>query len=112
MLIRFFLTSVLLMPPASWAACTIQQVGALTFSDCPAEGHATNAAVGGVVLQPLSDVSVKSAPFKLVRSHETLDIGGHGSSTTAKTAEDRPAVSGLPATNKKTDSKATKKSAK
>jgi hypothetical protein len=77
MLNRLFLTSLLLAPTATWAACSSHQVGALTFSNCPAEGHAvTHPVASGVVVHPLSDSEVKPPPpVRLVRPHEIVDMG-------------------------------------
>lgn len=117
MLSRFLLMSFFLMPTSTWATCTSHEVGTVTFSDCPAEGHAVNnPAARGVTLQPLPDTAAKPEFIKLVRPHETVDIGGHPRNATATTSEGAPDASGAPeankATNKQNNTKAQKKPAK
>lgn len=110
---RFFLMSVFLMPTATWATCTSHQVGTATFSDCPVEGHAiNNPAARGVTLQPLPDTAVKPNFIKLVRPHETVDMGGHSRNAAATTSEGAPNASGTPEANKATNKQNNTKPAK
>lgn len=76
MLNRLFLSSLLLVPTATWGACSNHQVGALTFTNCPAAGHVSNNPVAsGVAIHPLSDSEVKPPSVRLVRPHEIVEMG-------------------------------------
>src|SRR3569832_1884756 len=78
MLNRIFLMSLLLAPAASWAACTSHKVGPLTL-DCTAAGHElNNPATSGISLQTQPDKNKPGRPatIRVVRPHETFDVGG------------------------------------
>lgn len=115
MLIRMLMMSLLLVPPTSWAACDSKKGGSLSL-DCSTVSQALNRpVVSGVTLLPQSDAAVTSAPVRMVRPNEILDMSGKVSSTKAHTPNGTASVPATPdasnAENQKNQSKAPKKSA-
>lgn len=114
---RLLLVFIAATPNAAWSICSNKQVGEMTFSDCPAEGHALNNPAGpGVTLQPVPAAAAVSVPLRLVAPHETLDMSGRLSNAKTTISEDAAVAPHSTQTSKappkKTHSKETKKSAK
>lgn len=107
MLNRIFLMSLLLVPAASWAACTSHKMGTLTL-DCTAAGpELNNPATSGISLQTQPDKNKPESPttIRVVRPHEIFDMKGAADKTTVNapretnTGPDTPGI-GKPATKK------------